>query len=128
MRLLLAAASLLALAGCDPYDSTRNPDPVTASGTVVLAETGEPIVGLGVAINEVVSGVASPVSSTRTDEEGQFSLSYDPPGAPGAAISAGYDVAINSPYDARYTTGGQAVSPGRTIRFGTVELSRNTSP
>ena len=128
MRLLLAGIALLALAGCDPYDSTRNPDPISASGTVVLAETGEPIVGLGVSITRITSGIQSLAASTQTDANGRFMLSYDPPGSPGAAVSAGYGIQINRPYDQRYTVGGRVVSPGQRIDFGMVELSRNPPP
>ncbi len=52
MSQLLVAAALLSIGGCD--SGSIFPDgPIEAAGRVVLAETGEPIAGLGVAILDI---------------------------------------------------------------------------
>jgi hypothetical protein len=132
MRHAVLALALLVLSGCDLFADKLNHDPISATGRIVLAGTGEPVVGLGVAIVGVTGGVASGLGQTRTDSTGRFSVRYDPPepeSPPNATTAVGYFVEANFPYDARYTIGlSQPVRPGDRIDAGTVEVERNETP
>lgn len=128
-RTLALSAALFGASGCDLAAADFNHDPISATGTVTLADTGEPLAGLGVTIYSVAgSGFRSALVTTRTDGGGRFALSYDPPDPMGAATprGQGYTVEINSePYDARYFVDGRAADPGDEIDFGMVALERN---
>ena len=105
------------LAGCSLFGEEDRA--ITATGQVVLAETGEPISGLSIALKHG-GGLATPpilVQTVQTEPGGRFSLRYE------GGSRWGYDVYINdSPYDARYTGRIFVVLPGETRDFGVVEI------
>ncbi len=121
---LLAAASL---SGCNLLTGEDDPA-IRAEGTVVLAETGEPVRGLGVAIVRVPPswGGSEAVETVRTDAEGRFALSYEVelPSRSSSGVNYAYSVIINTaPYDSRYSKSGRVgVNPPVDIDFGVVEL------
>ncbi len=125
----LLAAALLSLGGCD--SGSVFPDgPIEATGRVVLAETGEPIAGLGVALLDIPPsfGATFVRASTRTDANGRFSLRYVVPPM-SAGSSSTYEVTINDvPHDTRYTSFAQRVTPPTTLDLGTVEIRLREAP
>lgn len=111
---------LLTLAGCDLFGS--EPDTtVRATGTVVFAETGEPIEGLGVVLR-ATGGYGSAVfirARTETVADGSFELTFE--GSKGAAYSF---VVNDDPYDGSYSTFSRPIRAGETEDFGVIELPR----
>jgi hypothetical protein len=108
----------LLLAGCDLFGD--DPDTtIRATGTVVFAETGEPIGGLGV-VFRLAGGVGASIvvrARTTTAADGSFELIHD--GGEGAS----YTLVINDdPYDERYSTSGAEMFAGEEKDFGVVEL------
>lgn len=121
MRLRSAPIALflaLLLSGCDLFGEEDTT--IRASGTVVLAETGEPLEGISVVLNE--SGGLydhTKVLTVESNSEGRFTLRYD------AVDSFGYDIRINAdPYNPDYTSGLFAVTPGEPRDLSIIELSR----
>ena len=122
----LALPALLLLgwvAGCSTYDVSPQDGPIEATGRVVLAETGEPVVGLGVSILVNTGAGAYPKATARTDAEGRFAVRYVVP--ENRPTGDSYTIEINAPYDSRYKVQREHVRPPKTVDFGTVELERN---
>ena len=71
---------LLLLGGCDLFSSEDTV--IRASGSVVLASTGEPITGLSVALISDAGGIGGrrTVATTQTSQDGRFSLRYNTEG------------------------------------------------
>ena len=112
---------LLSLGGCDLF--SEEDTVIRASGTVILAETGEPLSGLSVALDSDAGGPgARRVETTvRTDVNGTFSLIYDA----GSFDHFVYSVLVNdNPIDERYTSRSVIVQPGEPRNLGVIELSR----
>ncbi len=123
LPLLFLAA--LCLGGCGLF--TDDDPTIRAEGTVVLAETGAPVRGLGVAIVQVPPswGGSEAVETVRTDAEGRFALSYEVelPSRSSSGVNYGYLVEVNhAPYSDRYTVFRRAATPGQEYDFGVVEL------
>jgi hypothetical protein len=116
----LALAALLLLSGCDFFGGEEDTT-IRATGTVIFAETGEPIGGLGVVFRRA-GGVGSSIfvrARTTTAADGSFELVHD--GGEGAA----YVFRINDdPYDGRYSTFSRPIRAGETEDFGVIELPR----
>ena len=111
------AAALLLLGGCDLF--TDNDTTIRASGTVVLAETGAPLEGITVALDEIVGISHVYVETVETDAEGRFALSYD------AKESFGYNIIVNANNTTlNYTGRTFRVNPGDDRSLGVIELSR----
>lgn len=124
MRLLLAPIALflalLLLTGCELFGS--EPDTrVVATGTVVFAETGEPIEGLGVVLR-ATGGYGSAVfirARTTTAPDGSFELTFEAPewGA--------YTFRVNDdPYNDDYATFSDPIRAGESKDYGVIELPR----
>jgi hypothetical protein len=109
---------LLVLGGCDLFGG--EPDTtVRATGTVVFAETGEPLGGIGVVLRARF-GVGSGVfirARTETAADGSFELVFE--GSEGAA----YTFRVNDdPYNGSYSTFSRPIRPGEREDFGVIEL------
>lgn len=111
---------LLPLTACELFES--EPDTtVVATGTVVLAETGEPLGGLGVVFRATGGFGSSAIirARTTTAEDGSFELIFD--GSEGGY----YLLSVNdNPYDDRYGAYDEGISAGSREDFGVIELSR----
>ncbi len=125
----LVAAALLSLGGCD--SGSVFPDgPIEVTGHVVLAETGQPIAGLGVALLDLPPSFNAVFvrASTQTDADGRFALRYVVPPM-SAGSSSTYVVDVNAqPYDSRYLSFREYVIPPVMLDLGTVELNLNEVP
>lgn len=122
-RIALGFAVVALLSGCDLFskEDTR----ILLSGTVVLAETGEPLPGLGVTLRST-GGFGSSVfiqAKTQTGADGAFRLDVD--AEEGAAFSFNLN---DDPYDGRYTAFGEPVRAGKQTDYGVIELRRATTP
>ncbi len=121
--------AVLYLGGCDLLTG-EDDTTIRAEGTVVLAETGAPVRGLGVAIVQVPPswGGSQAVETVRTDAEGRFALSYEVelPRRSSSGVNYAYSVVINTaPYNSHYSTAGrEGVNPPVDIDFGVVELEK----
>lgn len=111
---------LLLLGGCDFSEDEPNA-PLFASGTVVLAETGEPIEGLGVVLR-ATGGFGSSVfirARTTTGAGGSFELAYQ------GTDNGAYTFRINDdPYNGDYRTFSRPIRAGDREDFGVIELPR----
>ena len=90
--------TLLLLTGCELFESESDTT-VIATGTVVLAETGEPIEGLGVVFRATGGFGSSAIirARTTTAEDGSFELTF------GGSEGGYYNLVVNDdPYDSRY--------------------------
>ena len=115
--------ALLILVGCDSVDP--HPDgPIEATGHVALADTGAPLVGLGVAIVANAGVGDQLVASTRTDSAGRFSIRYVVPERGLRATSVRYTVEVNYPYRSGYTAWFQRMNPPAIVDLGAIELER----
>lgn len=124
--ILVVAILLASLIGCDSQQYKTGP--IEATGRVVLAETGEPIEGLGVSIAESILGVRA-LATVRTDAEGRFAVRYVVPETSGATTRGiSYSVRANFPYDPQYTNSLDIVYPPETLDYGTIELRLNPQP
>jgi hypothetical protein len=107
--------SLLLLGGCDLFgegDMT-----IRASGTVVLAGSGQPLGGISIALDEIQGISHSYAETVQTDSEGRFALRYD------ALNGFSYDLVINAnPISPGYTGRSFRVSPGEPRDLGVIEL------
>ncbi len=114
-------AASLCLGGCDLLADDPEPMTGTITGTVVLAETGEPIRGLGVALKQGGGGPAYSLQAVaQTDADGVFRIDYDAEGD-----RSGLSVTINAePHDTRYTADGGKLRPGE----GTVVSAKTGDP
>jgi hypothetical protein len=109
-------AGLVLLGGCDLFSGEEDLT-IRASGTVVSAETGTPIEGITVALDEIVGISHVYVEAVRTDGEGRFSLVYD------GKESFGYSFVVNeSPYNPGYSRFRARLQPGERRDFGVIEL------
>ena len=117
-RLLLLAALLLG--GCSLVDS--DDDTFTATGRVVLAETGEPIVGLGVSFCNLGNSVGcSTVDVDETDADGAFALTYSTP-RPDITV---VNLTVNDePYDQGYGVRRFSLRRGEDLALDTVQVRR----
>ena len=120
---LLALAVLLVLGGCD----LLAPEPdgtIVVTGRVVLAETGEPVVGLGVSLSQSVTWGSVARATTRTGGDGAFSFTYD--AGPHGRL---HHVIVNDePYDPRYTPFVESAQPGKRTDLGVIELRLTDTP
>ena len=110
--------------GCD----LLAPEPdgtIVVTGTVVLAETGEPIEGLSVALKDSGSfGLYFVRATALTQADGTFYLTHD--AGPHGTLHA---VRVNEePYDPRYTGFGTSARPGEQTDLGVIELEGNEAP
>lgn len=128
LSLLLGCATLsFAFAGCDYESARQNPRPMAATGRVVLAGTDEPVVGLSVALVELVIGVDTARDQTYTDTDGRFIVRFDPPEMFGPP--PGYYVRVNYPFSEEFVSQiSERINPGETLDLGTVELERALPP
>ena len=111
----------MSLGGCDLLG--REDTTIVATGRVVLAETGAPIQGLGVAL-EYGAGYFL-AAATRTAPDGTFRIEYDP-GEDDRSVHA---LKINDePYDGRYTVERTSFVRGERRDICTVALSPNPNP
>ncbi|HLT46296.1 MAG TPA: hypothetical protein VK002_03635 [Rubricoccaceae bacterium] len=131
-RIVVLALPLPLLSGCDLIESSLEEIVIEATGTVVSAETGEPIVGLGVAIQRIPSsfGATVDVAMAETDAEGQFSIHYETSRPRRGHPNVHYAVVVNSPYDSRYTTFRQEAFPPPDVDLdlGVMELEEAKTP
>ncbi len=130
LRVACVCALVGFLAACDLFAGSDG-GPLTVSGRVVLAETGEPLAGVGITFT--TAGIVQVlVDSARTDADGRFSLRHDSTRPRGTATSGTcYAVTVNDgPYDSRYTTFFTAPCEAGGFNFdlGTVELRLNDAP
>lgn len=96
----------------------------SATGRVVLAGTGEPVVGLGVSLCKVSTLNCRVVDVDTTDATGSFAVMT----RTGNSRNPAFSLTVNDePYDDLYTTNQQTVLGGHR-NFGTIELERNEQP
>ncbi len=111
----LTVLAALCLGGCGLF--TDDDPTIRAEGTVVSAESGDPIAGLTVALDEIVGISHVYVETVRTDGEGRFRLAYE------ATESFGYRINVNeSPYDPAYSRFREVFQPGERRNLGVIEL------
>lgn len=117
-HIFILAIPLLQLGGCGLFSEEDRT--ITATGQVILAETGAPLPGLSVALKDG-GGLAAPpirVLTGQTGSDGRFALRYE-----GASEHSGYDVYINDgPHDFLYTRRILAIQVGETRDFGVIEI------
>ncbi len=123
--LLLLTFPLLAAGGCGLLTPGTD-QTVDVAGRVVVAGTGEPIIGLGVALDQ---GSNSPgrfvVATTRTDASGAFRIVYEAD----ERNPFTFLLTINAePYDPRYYVSRISVVRGERRDLGTIELRLNDAP
>ena len=126
MRVLLAF--VLLFSGCDLILNNEDGCLIEAQGRTISPGTGEPVVGLGVSLQE--SSIVSPVvAKSRTGQDGQFLITYDARRPAGTnAITEGYTLTINDePYDPRYTVRVSSIFEGGecSVDLGDVEIGPN---
>lgn len=126
--IFFALLTCLVLAGCGLFGS-EDGCLIEATGTVILAETDEPIEGLGVTLRG--SGIVGvTVDTDQTDSDGRFDLRHDTTRPSSAAVTTtSYTLTVNdAPYDDQYTTYSVSVREARecAVDLGTVELEENT--
>lgn len=124
----VVATLALTFSGCGLFGS-EDGCLIEATGRVVLAETGEPIAGLGVSLRS--AGIVGVTEDTdRTDSEGRFALRHDTTRPSGRAVTTtGYTLTVNDePYDDSYTVFRTVVNEAAecTVDLDTVELEENT--
>lgn len=119
---LLSIGFLLVLGGCGLLGSEDTT--ISATGRAVTA-TGEPIPGLSVALSRSLRFGSVPAAETRTDSNGAFSISYDP-----GDIASQLDLGVNNtePYDPRYSSFRDGISPGDRLDLGDINLSLSSAP
>ncbi len=120
---LLALALLFTLSGCGLFG--EDDLGVVVTGRVVLAETGEPIADLGVALIQGSAGfgVYFTVATARTGSDGGFRVEYN-----AESSDAGLALTVNDePYNSRYTLIREYLRPGEDLHLGTVVLCLNES-
>ena len=118
---------LLGLAGCSSFDPL--PDgPIEATGRVVLAETGESLQGLGVAIIENGAFGDTVRATDQTDADGRFTVRYTVPERGSHGTGLAFRVVVNTPRDGDYTTWRRRTNPPLTVDFETIELERSEAP
>jgi hypothetical protein len=114
----LCLAAVLLLSGCDLFSGEEDTT-IRATGTVVFAEIGEPIEGLGVVLR-ASGGFGAGVfirARTTTAADGTFELVYE------GSEGAGYTLVVNDdPYDERFSTSGGPMFAGEEKDFGVIEL------
>src|SRR5690606_15632721 len=124
---------LLVLGGCDLFESSLEEIVVEATGTVVSAETGEPIGGLGVAIQQIPAGFSASVTvaTAETDAEGRFDIRHEASRVRQGHPNNSYAVEINVvPYDDRYGSFRRDVFPPPDVHLnlGVIELEETEVP
>ncbi len=124
LTLVLTLVPLLILSGCNLFGSETD-GTMRIVGTVVVAETGAPVGGLGVTLSESSFGGGVLIrASTTTNVDGNFLIIYD--AGPHGGL---HTVTINDePYDPRYTVSGGSARPGEETDLGVIELEENESP
>jgi hypothetical protein len=117
-RIVLLLLFFMSLAGCDLFSGEEDTT-LRAAGTVVFAETGEPLEGLGVVLR-ARDGVGSGVfirARTTTAADGTFELVYE------GSEGAGYTFRVNDdPYNGSYSTFSDPMFAGEEKDFGVIEL------
>lgn len=130
----------LALGGCDFFGGEEGGS-FTVTGTVIDAETGAPLAGIGVTLDDGQSPIswsrtsgAGPVpyepgprasfvvEEATTGPDGRFRLEHS------SERLSGYSLRINDgPYDDRYTTSGDNFYPdaGDVLDYGEIPISRH---
>ena len=121
LRSTVIFLTLLLLGGCDLFSGEED-GTIVITGTVVSAETGNPIEGLGISLDKGGPNFIRPlVATTRTDDDGTFRIVYDATGSRSTHL-----LTINDePYDARFRVRGISFVRGEQRDLGVVELEEN---
>ena len=123
MPRLLCLSAVLVLTGCSLAESTD--DTFTATGRVVLAETGEPVAGLAVTFCNLGNSVGCfTVDADETDTNGAFALAYT---SPRPDITTVVLTVNDEPYDGRYGVRRFSLNHGADLALDTVQVRRNTA-
>ena len=110
---------LLVLGGCDLLMG-EDDGTIVVTGTVVLAETGEPLAGLGVSLTRSLNGPGAFLEETAwTGPDGRFRLRHE-----ARSTGLAFTLTVNDePYDNRYTLVRSRLRSGDDLALGTVRLS-----
>lgn len=122
MRLLSILAALLLLAGCDLFADDEGGS-FEVVGTVVDAETGAPLSGIGVTLRDPSFSYVHPIrTQMTTGANGRFRLAYS------SGRLSGYTLNVNDgPYNDSYTAYRDSFypDPGDVLDYGEIPISRH---